>query len=75
MFWDASLLIVIHEASGEECFTTPLRTSVMIIKTDLTLEEFWALPEGETAYELVDGRAINYRYTASRFRVIAPVDF
>ena len=58
MFWDASLLIVIHEASGEECFTTPLRTSVMIIKTDLTLEEFWALPEGETAYELVDGRAI-----------------
>lgn len=26
--------------------------------TDLTLEEFWALPSGETAYELVDGRAI-----------------
>ena len=25
---------------------------------DLTLEEFWALPEGETAYELVDGKAI-----------------
>lgn len=30
----------------------------MITKTDLTLDEFWALPEGETAYELVDGRAI-----------------
>ena len=27
-------------------------------KTNLTLEEFWALPEGETAYELVDGEAI-----------------
>lgn len=27
-------------------------------RTGLTLEEFWALPEGETAYELVDGRAI-----------------
>ena len=27
-------------------------------KIDLTLEEFWALPEGETAYELVDGLAI-----------------
>lgn len=26
--------------------------------TNLTLEEFWALPEGETAYELVDGKAI-----------------
>jgi Uma2 family endonuclease len=30
----------------------------MITKTDLTLEDFWALPEGETAYELVDGLAI-----------------
>ena len=30
----------------------------MITKTDLTLEEFWALPKGETAYELVDGKAI-----------------
>ena len=31
----------------------------MGIKTNnLTLEEFWASPEGETAYELVDGRAI-----------------
>ncbi len=30
----------------------------MITKIDLTLEEFWALPEGETAYELVDGKAI-----------------
>lgn len=30
----------------------------MTTKTDLTLEEFWALPPGETAYELVDGRAI-----------------
>lgn len=30
----------------------------MITKTDLTLEEFWALPPGETAYELVDGKAI-----------------
>ncbi len=30
----------------------------MITKTNLTLDEFWALPEGETAYELVDGRAI-----------------
>lgn len=27
-------------------------------KTNLTLEEFWALPEGETAYELVNGEAI-----------------
>lgn len=26
-------------------------------KTNLTLEEFWALTEGETAYELVDGQA------------------
>lgn len=25
---------------------------------NLTVEEFWALPEGETNYELVDGRAI-----------------
>ena len=24
----------------------------------LTLEEFWALPEGETAYELIDGQAV-----------------
>ncbi len=30
----------------------------MITKTNLTLDEFWTLPEGETAYELVDGRAI-----------------
>jgi Uma2 family endonuclease len=30
----------------------------MTTLTDLTLEEFWALPPGETAYELVDGRAI-----------------
>ena len=30
----------------------------MITKTNLTVEEFWALPEGETAYELVDGTAI-----------------
>ena len=30
----------------------------MTTKTELTLEEFWALPEGETAYELVDGKAI-----------------
>ena len=30
----------------------------MITKTDLTLEEFWALPEGKTAYELVDGKAL-----------------
>ena len=30
----------------------------MITSTNLTLEEFWALPEGETAYELVDGTAI-----------------
>ena len=30
----------------------------MITSTNLTLEEFWALPEGETAYELVDGIAI-----------------
>lgn len=30
----------------------------MTIKTKLTLEQFWALPEGETAYELVDGQAI-----------------
>ena len=30
----------------------------MTAKTFLTLEEFWALPEGETAYELVDGKAI-----------------
>ena len=30
----------------------------MTTKTELTLEEFWALPEGETAYELVDGQAI-----------------
>lgn len=31
----------------------------MIAKTNLTIDEFWALPEGETAYELVDGRAIS----------------
>lgn len=30
----------------------------MTTKTYLTLEEFWALPPGETAYELVDGKAI-----------------
>ena len=30
----------------------------MITGTKLTLEEFWALPEGETACELVDGQAI-----------------
>lgn len=30
----------------------------MTTKTKVTLEEFWVLPEGETAYELVDGRAI-----------------
>ncbi len=30
----------------------------MTTKTDLTLEEFWALPEEETAFELVDGEAI-----------------
>ncbi len=30
----------------------------MTAKTFLTLEEFWALPEGETTYELVDGKAI-----------------
>jgi Uma2 family endonuclease len=30
----------------------------MNTKAQLTLEEFWALPEGETAYELVDGKAI-----------------
>ena len=30
----------------------------MITKTNLTLDEFWSLPEGETAYELVDGKAI-----------------
>lgn len=30
----------------------------MITKNNLTLEEFWALPEGETNYELVDGQAI-----------------
>ena len=30
----------------------------MTTKTELTLEEFWALPPGETAYELVDGQAI-----------------
>lgn len=31
----------------------------MITKTtNLTVEEFWALPDGETNYELVDGRAI-----------------
>ncbi len=30
----------------------------MTTKTEFTLEEFWALPEGETAYELVDGKAI-----------------
>lgn len=27
-------------------------------KTNLTLEEFWALPPGDTAYELVDGKVI-----------------
>lgn len=26
--------------------------------TNLTVEQFWTLPEGETAYELVDGQAI-----------------
>ncbi len=26
--------------------------------TNLTLEQFWTLPEGETAYELIDGQAI-----------------
>ncbi len=26
--------------------------------TKLTLEQFWALPEGETAYELVNGQAL-----------------
>lgn len=30
----------------------------MSAKTELTLEQFWALPAGETAYELVDGQAI-----------------
>ena len=30
----------------------------MIKETKLTLEQFWALPKGETAYELVDGQAI-----------------
>ncbi len=30
----------------------------MTTKNFLTLEEFWALPEGETNYELVDGKAI-----------------
>ena len=30
----------------------------MTAKTGLTLEQFWALPAGETAYELVDGQAI-----------------
>ena len=30
----------------------------MTTKTELTLEQFWALPAGETAYELVDGQAI-----------------
>ena len=30
----------------------------MITKTDLTLDKFLTLPEGETAYELVDGKAI-----------------
>ncbi len=30
----------------------------MTAKVFLTLEEFWALPSGETAYELVDGQAI-----------------
>lgn len=30
----------------------------MTTKTGLTLEQFWALPERETAYELVDGQAI-----------------
>ncbi len=30
----------------------------MTAKTFLTLEEFWALPEGETNYELIDGQAI-----------------
>ena len=37
---------------------TRLLTVAMITKTNLTLDEFWALPKGETAYELVDGRAI-----------------
>ena len=26
--------------------------------TNLTVEQFWTLPEGETAYELIDGQAI-----------------
>jgi len=30
----------------------------MTTGTKLSLEEFWALPEGETAYELVDGQAL-----------------
>lgn len=30
----------------------------MTTKAFLTLEQFWALPEGETNYELVDGKAI-----------------
>ena len=30
----------------------------MITTTNLTVDEFWALPEGETNYELVDGIAI-----------------
>lgn len=29
-----------------------------IRSTALTLEEFWQLPEGETAYELIDGQAV-----------------
>ena len=32
--------------------------SAMTTQTKLTLEQFWALLEGETAYELVDGQAI-----------------
>ncbi len=31
----------------------------MTTGTKLTLDEFWALPEGETAYELVDGEAVS----------------
>ena len=30
----------------------------MITTTNLTVDEFWALPEGETNYELMDGIAI-----------------
>ncbi len=30
----------------------------MTAKTFLTIEEFWALPEAEITYELIDGQAI-----------------